>query len=333
MTLTHDRHLQTGIAGSVAIHAVLLLLIAWGVSSQAGRNFAEQKKAAAEKIPEVALIFPDQIIVEPPPVILTNEPKLFIKTDKNVAVATAPKNAKYQSDRNTVAASLLPPTTVSALPMPTLDGRADVKPQLTNNDYRDGSLTPKSQPKPAAPLTDLIAQAEAKDTTPGQNRLPLEVRKAENSEAPQAKLQIRIPEDTPPQMTSPSQEDDFSAFDRMSKSEGSVSREGENAVDAVASPRGIYQSQIKSAIEQKWQAMVDASTDIGTGHVHFRFYLDPKGVPQDLVILSDARDADPRMRELTLRAILDSKIPPIPADLLPTLEDGRLKAEYRATIY
>ena len=331
MTLTLDRHLQTGIAGSVAIHALLLLLIVWGVSSQAGRNFAAEEKVAVEEIPEVTLIFPDQIIPEPPP--LTPPPEFFIKTTQNEAVAAAPQNAKFQSDRNTVAASLLPPTTTSALPMPTLDGRTDVKPQLNNSEHQDGSLTPKPQPKPAAPLPDLIAKAEAENTPADQNRLPLEVRKAEDSQAPAAKLQVRIPEDTPPLMTNPTDEDDFSAFDRMSKAEGSISREGENAVDAVATPRGLYESKIKSAIEQKWQALVKASTNVGTGHVHFRFYVDKRGVPQDLTILSDARDADPAMRELTLRAILDSAIPPIPADLLTTLEDGRLKAEYKATLY
>ncbi len=332
MTLTHDRHLQTGIAGSVAIHALLLLLIVWGVSSQAGRNFAGEEKVAVEEIPEVTLIFPDQIIPEPPP--LTPLPEFFIKTTQNEAVAAAPKNAKFQSDRNTVAASMLPPTTTSsALPMPTLDGNAAVKPQLNNSEHQDGNLTPKPQPKPASPLPELIAKAEAENTPADKNRLPLEVRKAEDSQPPAAKLQVRIPEDTPPLMTNPTDEDDFSAFDRMSKAEGSISREGENAVDAVATPRGLYESRIKSAIEQKWQALVKASTNVGTGHVHFRFYVDKRGVPQDLTILSDARDADPAMRELTLRAILDSQIPPIPADLLSTLEDGRLKAEYKVILY
>lgn len=331
MTHTLDRHLQTGIAGSVAIHALLLLLIVWGVSSQAGRNFAAEEKAAVEEIPEVTLVFPDQIIPEPPP--LTPTPEFFIKTTQNEAVATAPKNAKFQSDRNTVAASLLPPTTTSALPMPTLDGRTDVKPQLNNNDHQDGSLTPKPQPKPASPLPDLIAKEEAENTPANQNRLPLEVRKAEDSQAPAAKLQVRIPADTPPLMTNPTDEDNFSDFDRMSKSEGSVSREGENAVDAAATPRGIYESKIKSAIGQKFQEFLKASTNVGTGHVHISFYVDKRGVPQDLTILSDARDADPAMRELTLRAILHAQIPPIPADLLPTLEDGRQKAEYKVILY
>ena len=62
-------------------------------------------------------------------------------------------------------------------------------------------------------------------------------------------------------------------------------------------------------------------------------YVDARGTPQDLTILSDARDADPRMRELTLRAILDAQIPPIPPDLMPTLDDGRVKIEYEAIVY
>ena len=92
--------------------------------------------------------------------------------------------------------------------------------------------------------------------------------------------------------------------------------------------------QVTGAVEKKWHLYVKLGKDsINYGRVRFRFYVDRRGTPQDLKILSDARDADPRMRELTLRAILDAKIPPIPDDLLPTLFDERVKIEYEAIVY
>jgi hypothetical protein len=92
--------------------------------------------------------------------------------------------------------------------------------------------------------------------------------------------------------------------------------------------------QVTGAVEQKWHRYVRLARDSVTfGRVKFRFYVDRNGTPQDLRILSDARDADPRMREITLRAILDADIPPIPDELLPELEDGRLKIEYDAIVY
>jgi len=161
--------------------------------------------------------------------------------------------------------------------------------------------------------------------------------------------QVRIPEDTPPPIvkavpveedapmmrnTPNPEKDAFSPFTRTSKTDGSISREGMDAVDAEATPLGIYMRKVTGAVEKKWHLYVRLGKDSVTfGRVRFRFYVDRKGTPQDLKILSDARDADPRMRELTLRAILDAQIPPIPADLLPTLDDGRVKIEYEAIIY
>jgi hypothetical protein len=128
--------------------------------------------------------------------------------------------------------------------------------------------------------------------------------------------------------------DAFNPFTRTGKQDGAINREGENAVDSEATPLGKYMRQVTGAVEKKWHLYVNLGKDsINFGRVRFRFYVDKRGIPQDLKILSDARDADPRMRELTLRAILDAQIPPIPADLLPTLDEDRVKIEYEAIVY
>jgi hypothetical protein len=49
--------------------------------------------------------------------------------------------------------------------------------------------------------------------------------------------------------------------------------------------------------------------------------------------LSDAKEADPRMTDFTLRAIRDAEIPPIPLDLLPMLDNERFEVEYDVIIY
>lgn len=95
-----------------------------------------------------------------------------------------------------------------------------------------------------------------------------------------------------------------------------------------------YRQQATNAVASKWHIYVKLYPDTPpTGRLRFRFYVDKSGTPQDLKILSDARDANPRLRELTLRAILDAQIPPIPPDLLRTLPDGRIKIEYEAFVY
>lgn len=428
VTLAQDRNIQTGLAGSFVIHALALLLLLWGFSTEAGKHLLPPPVVKEEPVQEVTMIFPEQLIPAP---LLPKEPppKAYIRTTQNEGVAAAPKNAVFQSDRNTVAASKLPPKSDATLMMPTLNGNAPTTLELANRDYRDGQikndnaplanatplemrqpqppappsvLKPQTQPQPQAQAqaqptappsilkpqpqaqppappvppapTKQVAKATPADSTPllkmmeemdkeaarmDQNKLPIEVRKAEASkteaskvaDAPPPKPQVREPQDTPPpapkaipvaepvndpvKVTAGIPEKDaFNPFTRMSKVDGAISREGENAVDAEATPLGKYMRQVTGAVEKKWHLYVKLGKDsINYGRVRFRFYVDRRGTPQDLKILSDARDADPRMRELTLRAILDAKIPPIPDDLLPTLFDERVKIEYEAIVY
>ncbi|MEN3939894.1 hypothetical protein WJU23_01265 [Prosthecobacter sp. SYSU 5D2] len=393
MTLAHDRHLQTGIAGSLVIHVLLLLLLVWAASTQAPYEFSKDSEAEKEKEPEVVLLFPDQIILEPPPEV-EKKPQLFIRTTQNEESAVKPQNTPFQSDRNTVAASMLPPVPGTLAPMPTQTGTAPDIRELANRDYKNGEIkndsapiaaaapaTPappppsilkpqppqQAQPAQPTPPTPQTARAETAPTpltkmmeqmdkamAADPARLPLEVRKTESQPpapapdaTPPALPQVRVPEDMPPpivkavpvedpvEMNTPNPEADaFSPFTRTSKRDGGISREGMDAVDAEATPLGAYMRQVTGAVERKWHLYVRLGKDSVTfGRVRFRFYVDKKGVPQDLKILSDARDADPRMRELTLRAILDAQIPPIPPDLLPTLDDERVKIEYEAIIY
>lgn len=428
VTLAQDRNIQTGLAGSFVIHALALLLLLWGFSTEAGKHLLPPPVVKEEPVQEVTMIFPEQLIPAP---LLPKEPppKAYIRTTQNEGVAAAPKNAVFQSDRNTVAASKLPPKSDATLMMPTLNGNAPTTLELANRDYRDGQikndnaplanatplemrqpqppappsvLKPQTQPQPQAQAqaqpnappsilkpqpqaqppappappapTKQVAKATPADSTPllkmmeemdkeaartDQNKLPIEVRKAEASktetskvaDAPPPKPQVREPQDTPPpapkaipvaepvndpvKVTAGTPEKDaFNPFTRMSKVDGAINREGENAVDAEATPLGKYMRQVTGAVEKKWHLYVKLGKDsINYGRVRFRFYVDRRGTPQDLKILSDARDADPRMRELTLRAILDAKIPPIPDDLLPTLFDERVKIEYEAIVY
>jgi hypothetical protein len=369
------------------IHALVLLFLTWFIQSEAGRRLLERPPAAApvEEQPEVAMIFPEQII----PVPMQPKPKAYIRTTQNEASAVRPSNTAFESDRNTLSASRLPPKADATVMMPTTVGNAPSKMELANRDMRDGqlkndavaptpanatpldmrppaSMTPPSilKPQPATPAPKQVAKADPSDAAPlakmmaemdkesarmDADRLPFEVRKPEAmkpQETPPPKPQVRAPADEPPPVpkavpveevkvaAGKPEKDAFSPFTRMGKNDGAVSREGENAVDAISTPRGIYMRQVTGAVEKKWHLYVKLARDSVTfGRVRFRFYVDRRGTPQDLKILSDARDADPRMREITLRAILDADIPPIPADLVSELEDGRLKIEYEAIVY
>ncbi len=419
MTLARDRYFQTGLAGSFVIHALALLLFAGLFHTEAGRSLlgiaelTPPAKPEPEPEKEVTMIFPDQIITVPVP----PKPKAYIRTTQNEAATVKPANAAFESDRNTLAASRLPPKADATLMMPTTTGDSPTRQELANRDYRDGQIKndavavmppgaaaapsaavppqppapervpkspldpitkPEPTPPPPAPAVPVAPPVQVAKLTPADtsqltkmmeemdkeaprletDRLPLEVRKPQPltpqdtppPAAPAAPLpQVRAPQDAPPPMpvakavpvpddvqatAGKPEKDAFSPFTRMGKNEGAISREGDNAVDAAATPRGIYMRQVTGAVEKKWHLYVRLARDsVNFGRVRFRFFVDQRGVPQDLKILSDARDADPRMRELTLRAILDADIPPIPAELIPELEGGRLPIEYEAIVY
>ncbi|MCX6855325.1 MAG: hypothetical protein NTV80_10520, partial [Verrucomicrobia bacterium] len=401
VTIAQDRNTQAGLVGSFVIHAIAFMIILWGFSTEAGLRLLEPPQAAVKEEPveEVTMIFPEQIIPAIPP---PKPPeKAYIRTTQNLAESQAPKQAAFQSDRNTQAASKLPPKSGATLLMPTMEGTAPTKMELANRDYKDGEvkndatlpttaaataaatamrppqpqappappsiLKPVDAPPPAPPPQPQVAKVTANDSTPlvkmmeemdkdaarmDMNRLPLEVRKPEVkpvTETPPAKPQIRAPADMPPpqiakaipvseeeiKMTAgQAEKDSYVPFTRTNKVDGAISREGDNAVDSEATPLGRYMKEVTGAVGKKWHLYVKLARDsVNFGRVRFRFFVDRKGVPQDLQILSDARDADPRMRELTLRAILDAQIPPIPADLLPDLDDERVKIEYEAIVY
>lgn len=380
------------------IHAVALLFLAWLFNSEAGRQLfgvAEEMVKPPEPEPEVVMIFPEQVV--PPPLQIKPPAKAYIRTTQNEASTVKPANSMFESDRNTLAASKLPPKADATLMVPTTEGDAPTKMEMASRDFRDGQIkndavapsppanstpldmrapapvTPPSilKPQPAPPpspqqpkqvakalpaddsmLKKMMEDLDKESARVDPDRLPIEVRKPNElnvAESKMVKPQVRVPEDTPPMPPVPKavpvtddvqatagkpEKDAFSPFTRMGKNDGAVSREGENAVDASATPRGIYMRQVTGAVEQKWHRYVRLARDSVTfGRVKFRFYVDRNGTPQDLRILSDARDADPRMREITLRAILDADIPPIPDELLPELEDGRLKIEYDAIVY
>lgn len=60
---------------------------------------------------------------------------------------------------------------------------------------------------------------------------------------------VPVPDDVAATAGKP-ERDAFSPFTRMGKNDGAISREGDNAVDAAATPRGIYMRQVTGAVEK-----------------------------------------------------------------------------------
>jgi hypothetical protein len=400
VTLTENRTVQIGIAGSVAVHVALFFILAWMWGLDAAARWMSEQAKEAEK--QVTLLYPEQVIEMLKPILPPPPPKPestpYIRTTQNQTASAAPAKANFISDRNTTAASEKPASADGEKGMPTTDG-IDIKMQeLANRDVKDGEIkddsvptgapSPPSSPAPPPNLSPLkpqmrvpdpvstpqpkeIAKATPADTPLAKmmeemdkdmarleaNRLPLEVRKPEPppkaipvDAAPPSPPQAPTPPDAPPpaptvakalplgptpQKPLPKPDKNaFSPFTRTSKVKGTINNRGEAAVDAAETPMGRYMRAVTSAVEKKWHIYRRKYADAVTfGNVKLRFYVTKVGDAEDFDILSDAKEADPRMTDFTLRAIRDAEIPPIPPDLLPMLDNERFEVEYDVIIY
>jgi outer membrane biosynthesis protein TonB len=348
LTLIRDKNLQTGIAGSLAVHAVLLLLLTWGVGVNAVHQWQRQAQDSVKVEPEVTLLFPDLIIppepepapAPPPPPVAPQQQLLrpFVRSGQSEAVQQAPAGAVVLSDRNMVAASKRAPFPDATMRMPTLDGIAERTQDLVNREFRDGkgkksaaakvagspsadSPNPETAPKP------LVKMKEA--TEAGH----IEIRRA-SKEPPtpaNAAAIMRIPEE---QTQGDGDKDAFSPMTRASAMKGTISNRGEDAVNAERTPLGGYISGVNETVEKRWNSyrLLEKSA-VPPSNLKVRFFVTKNGKVEDLKILSALNGSDRRLADFTLRAIKDAEIPPIPADVLPMLEGERVKIEYDVLIY
>lgn len=358
LTLTQNhKHLHTGIAGSLLIHGALLLLFATGFSLNASRSAWLSQEAAKEE-KEVTLLFPDQFVTPPPAVEKTKPkpkappPKAYVRTTQNEAAPKAPAKATFQSDRNTVAASAKAPAPDGMAPMPTMAGIDKATLELKNRDYRDGKVkdeqvVPASLPQMRAPQQPTVPPttvqvAKARQLPKmmeemEQDSAPLEIKKAN----PATATAPPTAEDSKPsaresltaKLVMRADADVFTPFTRTGAVKGTLTNRGDNAVDAEQTPMGVFMRHVTGAVESKWHHYRRQKDAVAAGTLKVRFYVNKAGKAEDMSIISDLSDADPRMAEFTLQAIRDADLPSIPSDLMPMLDGERVKIEYDVVIY
>jgi hypothetical protein len=137
---TRNRDMEIAIGISVGIHVLLLTWLVWQWGTVlAGHLVAARREEAREE--EVTLLYPDQVVPVPPPKPKPKlEPQQYIRTTQNVEVTAAPAKADFISDRNTVAASVMPADPNGESRMPTQEGIDPVRLELANRDHKDGEI-------------------------------------------------------------------------------------------------------------------------------------------------------------------------------------------------
>ncbi len=249
-------------------------------------------------------------IVPPKPA----EPAYVRTTPQNIP--DAPKNAAFESDNNTRAASASAPT--GGQPMPSVDGRESPVLELEDRNYSDGRESQPQQPAQAAvPKADQPVPA----FTPASQLALREAPKADPAKSRPA--QAARPK-TPAASG-------FQPETRVTRIRGNISNRGRASVEAAATPLGHYKKMVSDAIGSRWYYYVNNQIGLlNIGTVDIRFQVGSDGKAQKVRILSNTSNES--FASVSINSILEAEIPPIPPDVAKLLDNGRLEIDYSFTI-
>ena len=339
---------------SCLIHATLIILIAILFA----RGITNKPLPTSEPPPpEVTL----ELTPQPPD-------RPFMEA-KEIA-EKAPDKPPFQSDENTKEASELPPT--GSLPLPTQQGVDQAAMELRNQRHTQGeeAATPAGHPtqpappSPPVPQTSPVSEKQPKATpapaasaTPSTSATPLPSATPVIPPPPNSVKLLEMPKDQPspqhstprtatgehpPQPASPPSNPSLSGSSGSKKGyqpetrqtviSGNISNRGHSSVAAEATPIGRYKKQVATHIGSRWYKYIDERMGlISIGTVSVTFKVTASGKVSGLHVVSS--NGNESLTDCSLRSIMDAKLPPIPPEVVPTLQNGCLEIDYSFTIY
>lgn len=342
--------------GALLVHLVVFAILALlhsTFSSSGDRWRRQQSTPSANRQREVTitgdwLAAIEQVKAEPLSAALT-----FIDTGRNTASTAAPENARYESDRNTLAQSQLislsPEARRDQPAMP--EGSPMVQPSLVDQRFtqgeNDGDMNP-SPPQafdntPAAPLSaktgdmdgELVENPEkiAQNLALGSRSQSSESSATiEEPDKRQRDQKESFPDSASEGATGNMSVPRFQAESLQSPLDGAADRVGEAAVDAVATPVGLYKKKVQDAISAKWHRYRQENAEAVTwGILKVEFVVDPSGHISNLEITKN--EANQMLEEFSLRAIREAQLPPMPAEVLASVGSRGLLVQYDIIIY
>ncbi len=291
---------------SVLLHLALIGGIAWILT----RPILEAEKDEPEPL-EITLM----PVEAPKPA----EPQ-FVRTDPANALPDAPQSAAFESDNNTRAASEAPATGTEAVP--SMEGEDSPAMELANREYTAGrEARPASPPSSAAepqPPAEPVATPEPSERAPTQLAL---------RDAPPPKPREPTAEAKPAPPTTPG----FQPQTRVTRLRGNISNRGKASVEAAATPLGRYKKMISDAIGSRWYYYVNEQLGLlNIGTVSVRFVVLPDGKVRNVEVLSNTSNES--FASVSVSAIMDAEIPPIPPDVAKILDNSRIEIDYSFTI-
>ncbi len=351
------KQVYLAVAGSVGIH--LAVLFAWALSVQwfpgaqaaTSQSPDEIKLQVVEEKPAETPPPPDLEAARPTPT--PTPPVVYLDTDDLPEAKKAPQHAVAQSSQNTEAASEMPPT--GDQPLPSQTGRKVPHFAFNTHPYAEGDSgpaagqnmpppdqstapppphpvsTPQPQTTPPPAATPEPASADPRDmamVTP--HSLPTSPADAEPNPYDPA---FRPPADMtePPRPTAVPRRGGYRPMESRTEAAGGIGRTGGDSIATEATPASRYVAVVKRAVDQRFHQYVDARADIinfGRVQVYFRVNRDGK-VSSPRVGFNSANEA---LASVTLRALAEANIPPMPTDVAASFPGGVMPMSINFTL-
>lgn len=310
------RETLAALVASAILHLLLILGAAWFLLRAV--DTSSPRIAEAEEEPVRLTILPPLPAPTPKPQFLATPPR------ENLERAPS-KDAPFESDNDSLAASESAPT--GSEPLPSQEGRDEPGIQFRDQQYTAGKTAPPApaveQVQPAPPAT---APAEPQPTPrPADELALLETPKPTPPPKP-------TPEKPSPEKTArPASPGGYQPETRITRLRGNISNRGRASVEARATPLGRYKKQVADAIGSRWYYHVNSQMGLmNIGTVEIRFQVLPDGKVKAPRVISNSSNES--FASVSLAAVVQAEIPPIPPELIGLLENGRLEIDYSFTI-
>ncbi len=293
--------------GSVALHLLIIVFAALAL--------AFQPPATPENDDG-----PVEITLIAPPISKATPVRAVIATTESQRSEDAPENAPFESDKNTRAAAQNAAS--GDLPLPSQAGRESPGLEFENQEYTAGR-----EASPSSPATPPPAP-EAESTPRKTTQLAL-------LDPPKPKQSPR-PKSAPPKPATPPSPQNarppgYQPQTRVTRIRGNISNRGRSAVNATATPLGRYKKMLSDAIGSRWYFQVNRQMGLLTmGTVELRFIVTADGKATKIQVIRNSSNES--FAACSVGAVIEAEIPPIPEDLIPMLENGRIEIEYSFTI-
>jgi TonB family protein len=103
-------------------------------------------------------------------------------------------------------------------------------------------------------------------------------------------------------------------------------------VNAVGTPLGAYVKNVSTIVGSRWNFKVKEQMEwLTAGAVKVRFTVDRQGRTGNIEV--EANNSNRNFAELCVQVIRDSKLEPIPPEVVEHLEQERLEIPFTFTLY